>query len=49
MCAISGGSFVKQVSECLVDFPDYGGFDEEKDSLQGGTLAILVEQPRPVT
>ena len=48
-CAISGGCFVVQVCEILVNFPNIGGFDKEEDSLERDVLVVLVNKLGPVS
>ena len=49
MCAISGGSFMVQASESLVNFPNFGRFDKEKDGLEGNALVVLINKLGPMT
>ena len=49
MCAISAGSFLVQGGESLVNFPDFGGFDKEKNGLEGNALVVLINKLGPMT
>ena len=49
MCAISGGSFLVQGGERLVNFPDFGRFDKEKDGSECNALVALINKLGPMT
>ena len=48
VCAISSGSFMVQASESLVSFHNFGRFDEEKNSLEGNALVVLIHKLGPM-
>ena len=38
-----------QASESLLNFPNFGRFDEEKNGLEGNALVVLINKLGPMT